>query len=132
MVAYFHIDLGVSTAARANNHTMLVENNYVLVDLFFVLSGFIMAYVYWEKFSRSLTYLDYRRYFIARISRVYPLHIVTLLFMLLVGLYSKDDFKMLDNLNDFIQNILLIHAWGMSDRFMFNFPSWSVSVEFFA
>lgn len=132
MVAYFHIDLGVSEGAKSRNYTMLVENSYALVDLFFVLSGFIMAYVYWNAFSKIIRREACVNYFIARFSRIYPLHIATLIFMISLFIYSRGFSALAREVDNIIQNIFLIHAWGLSDQFVFNFPSWSVSVELFA
>lgn len=132
LVSYFHIDITVSENAKARNYTMLIENSYALVDLFFVLSGFIMAYVYWEKFISSINRKECADFFIARFSRIYPLHLATFILMVLLSIYSNGFSVLTYRLGDIIQNIFLIQAWGLTDQFFFNFPSWSVSVEFFA
>lgn len=35
LVAYYHLDLGMPDGAKSSNQTMLVENSYIFVDLFF-------------------------------------------------------------------------------------------------
>jgi peptidoglycan/LPS O-acetylase OafA/YrhL len=63
------------------------------VSFFFTLSGFILCYCYYEKFKdvfddRSLRRSEaisacasqYKKYFVARVARIYPLHVFGLLF----------------------------------------------------
>ena len=56
------------------------------VDVFFVLSGFILSFVYGEMFSEGVTRKSLRAYGVARFSRIYPLHFVMLFIML--GAYA--------------------------------------------
>ncbi len=64
-------------------HTQLIENGYLWVDLFFILSGLVLAHVYGEAFARTPRTISYGRFLWLRLTRVYPLYLVTLL--LLVG-----------------------------------------------
>ncbi len=64
-------------------HTQLIENGYLWVDLFFILSGLVLAHVYGETFARTPRTIGYGRFLWLRLTRVYPLYLVTLL--LLVG-----------------------------------------------
>src|SRR5260221_10868016 len=57
------------------------------VSFFFVLSGFILTYVYWEHFEGGVARRGYRRYLVARFARIYPsyamgLVLITLLYVL--------------------------------------------------
>lgn len=110
------------------------EHFYVMVDFFFILSGFVIALSYSERLG-SLAGL--RAYFVSRFARLYPLHVLTILFLLafiafgaLVGFKSNDP----DNwaLKHLPAQLLLVQAWGFSDRLYFNGPSWSISAEWFA
>ena len=62
----------------------LVSRGYLGVELFFVLSGFILSHVYLESFGeRRFRYPDFLW---ARLSRIYPVHLATLAGLgLLVG-----------------------------------------------
>ena len=54
----------------------LVAKGYLGVELFFVLSGFILSHVYMESFGeRRFSYPDFLW---ARLARVYPVHLATL------------------------------------------------------
>ena len=53
------------------------------MDVFFVLSGFILTYVYYHKFFiNTLTLRDYWNFVVKRFAKIYPLHfIITLIFI---------------------------------------------------
>ena len=53
-------------------HTQLIENGYLWVDLFFILSGLVLAHVYGEAFARSPRTISYGRFLWLRLTRVYP------------------------------------------------------------
>ncbi len=50
-----------------------------MVDLFFIMSGFIIYHVYGEFFNRNIHTATFNKYIRARLARVYPLHIFTLI-----------------------------------------------------
>ena len=51
------------------------KEGFVGVSFFFVLSGFIIAYNYQEKLLTKTT--TKRTFWVARIARIYPLHLLT-------------------------------------------------------
>lgn len=112
---------------------------WLLVDLFFVLSGMVMALSYIEN---DFTRFSLREFMIRRLARVYPLHIVMLLanlvFRLLrIGLVmagvvvAAPTVFEVNNAYSFGLNILLLHSMGFIDYLSWNAPSWSISVEFY-
>lgn len=132
LVAYYHVDIVASEELKARNITMLVENSFAFVDLFFILSGFIMLYVYSYFITSSPKKNDYINFYISRFSRIYPLHLATLIFMVCLFIYANGYDRLINISIIILENLFLVHSWGMSDKFIFNFPSWSVSVELFA
>lgn len=114
---------------------LLGERGYLGVDVFFVLSGFILSYNYGGRVSSRAAY---RSFLVNRIARLYPLHLVTLVaLMTLVGLASavgltinNPQFYAYDY-HLFLQ-LLLLHSWGFEQSPSWNIPSWSISAEFFA
>jgi peptidoglycan/LPS O-acetylase OafA/YrhL len=91
------------------------------VSFFFVLSGFILVYVYPELPTRR----DVVRFYTARLARIWPIHVFALL--LLLPLLPRN----LIGLDASLANIFLVHAWVPLREFFFSYNavSWSVSTE---
>lgn len=115
------------------------QNGSLMVDFFFVLSGFVIAHSYSGRL-RSLT--EIARFLFLRIGRLYPLHLAFLLVFLAIegakfvaqsqfGLVADKPAFTVNNGYAFLSNLLLIHALGLHDRVTFNIPSWSISAEFY-
>lgn len=112
----------------------LVANGYLGVELFFVLSGFILCHVYLAPAGEGR--FSYRGFLWARIARVYPLHLATLVGVgllagaaLVVGLNVDANVLSWSSLP---ANLLMVHAWGLAPVAGWNHPSWSISAEWFA
>src|SRR4051812_7366757 len=58
----------------------VIENGRSAVDLFFVLSGFILAHVYHHRLHGP-DRVTYRQFIGYRLARIYPLHLVTFVWM---------------------------------------------------
>jgi peptidoglycan/LPS O-acetylase OafA/YrhL len=109
---------------------------YLGVDLFFVLSGFVLSYVYADGKLRTL--VDWKKFIGARIARVYPLHVVTLLSLAaLVWLwpgyassYPAQDERF--GIEAFVANLLLVQNWAHFLPTSWNTPAWSLSAEWAA
>jgi peptidoglycan/LPS O-acetylase OafA/YrhL len=100
----------------------------LFVDMFFILSGFVISYSY----SATATGLrSYVRFLVRRIARIYPLHLVTLLAFAALALAGIPGPTAHASALDFIHNLLLVQAWGITDHLSFNSPAWSISAELF-
>jgi peptidoglycan/LPS O-acetylase OafA/YrhL len=102
------------------------------VIIFFVLSGFILSYVYASWFTIPFTSSDYLKFIKLRIARVYPLHLATLIMWLIACLLGFIGLNSNDSLYTFVLNLLLVHAWGFTPSISWNQPSWSISAELFS
>ena len=92
------------------------------VSFFFVLSGFILAYVY----PKLDTWIEIKQFWRARVARIWPGYFAS--FLLGFWLFPYDwDTKAA------IANLLMVQAWipMSSYYFSFNGVSWSISTEFF-
>lgn len=102
----------------------------LFVDLFFVISGFVIAAQYSGRVGDRHSI---GRFLWRRLARIYPLHIATLTFYLAIALLLCLGYVRVDNparypLSDLPNQILLLHAID-GQRLTFNFPSWSLSAE---
>lgn len=98
------------------------------VEFFFILSGFILSINYKSKFQ-TISSLGLRSYYISRIARIYPVHIVTFFISIPLIIGTKVGYS----LTETISNILLVQAWypAGSSLFSYNGVSWTLSCEIF-
>jgi peptidoglycan/LPS O-acetylase OafA/YrhL len=106
----------------------------VAVDVFFVLSGFVIGVAYHERLSRG-NWATAGRFLWARLCRVYPVHFVhQLLWMALVFgaiALGKPGFGAFEP-SAFVRSFLLIQAWEVPMQMYWNYPAWSISMEWVA
>jgi peptidoglycan/LPS O-acetylase OafA/YrhL len=129
------------------NSDAVAENRFLYngfrgVDLFFVLSGFILMHVHGTEFQ-TIRAETTRRFYVLRFLRVYPLNTVVLLALIPVALampelvdwfrsdhgvpipYHDHDFSAAG----FVQSLLLAQTWTVLKLGEWNGPAWSLSAE---
>jgi len=109
---------------------------FLAVDLFFILSGFVIYLNYrwmFDDFSLRST----RLFVAARLGRVYPVH----LFVSLAYLLNPVTIMLFSTARDlgtrydpgyYLMSLFLVHNWGLTNAVEWNVPSWSISTEWFA
>jgi peptidoglycan/LPS O-acetylase OafA/YrhL len=97
------------------------------VDLFFMLSGFVLAYRYRDAFPGP------RRFLVRRLAHIYPLHALTVLALAVMvlaaprlGVQMTGASARLLVPSDLPYQFLLVHGF-VFDRPSWNFPSWPLS-----
>lgn len=115
--------------------TGLLDRARLGVDVFFILSGFVLTHAYREALDSGR--LHYPRFLAARVARIYPAHLAILGFVLvMVGVASAMGAEFdgtLYNPAGLLTTLLLVHAWGPEViTAEWNGPSWSLSAEWFA
>lgn len=112
----------------------LFASGYLCVDLFFMLSGFVIAVNYDGKISRGLSF---RAFVVERVARLYPLFAAaTLLGFLAVGMQQFYKQGLVDQdkaLLTLAANLAMIPSffppWDVRSLFPFNGASWSIFFE---
>ena len=135
LVVYFHFN-EIAVQFVKPEQTMFLRKCYLMVDLFFIMSGFIMLHVYGESFSKSLSGKNFGAFMKARFARLYPLHLFTLLAAIILFYVSTAPVDAISarvfNPMAIPTNLLLLHSCGFHDIFTWNVPSWSISAEWWA
>ena len=111
-------------------HLPLVRNSWLLVDFFFVLSGFVIAFAYGERLTHAKAV---RPFVLRRFFRLWPLHVCVLAAFLALEFYrhaaTGEGFTGDRSLFALATNLTLTQALGLNDGLTWNTPAWAVSTE---
>jgi peptidoglycan/LPS O-acetylase OafA/YrhL len=110
-----------------------IERMLPMLDMFFIISGYLIFDVYRDRIGSPREYYDY---IVRRFARIYPLHIATLGFFIAIavaghfGLVKTGGASRYD-LSQVLPNLLLVQSWGVTRELSLNYVSWSLSAEWF-
>jgi peptidoglycan/LPS O-acetylase OafA/YrhL len=103
---------------------------YLAVDVFFMLSGFVLWLNYGEQF-RAGGWSEAPRFWWKRFARIWPLHAAILAamaaFALLVLATGRDASGY--PFAELPLHVLLLQNWGLTNVLSWNHPAWSISTE---
>ncbi len=115
--------------------TPLAKQGHFAVPVFFMLSGFVLAYNYSQPLS-IFSLRGYGRFLFMRWARIYPVHFFTLLVVLGMMIVCRVKGWPLTDAGygaaDFVLNLLLVQTWVPNFQLNWNYPSWSISSEWLA
>lgn len=119
--------------ATGFSNIALFDMGWYGVDIFFMLSGFILSHVHFRDFE-SMTWRATGSFIYLRISRIYPVHLFTLLvvigfFLLTVALGKPMDGRPRFSLDLLVANLFLVQSWGWAKNDSWNILAWSISTE---
>jgi peptidoglycan/LPS O-acetylase OafA/YrhL len=106
-----------------------VPHGYLVVDMFFMLSGYVIGHVYADAFSAAAPGTC-RTFLIKRLARLYPAYIVISAFYALkiaLGLTGEETFARF-NWFDAVGNLLMLVGWGLNFYPLVG-VSWASSAE---
>ncbi|NWG72319.1 MAG: acyltransferase [Parvularculaceae bacterium] len=143
LVILYHLKFGAEYRFPFETATRFFDRGYLWVDLFFILSGFVLSYVYVGDRPAAFSPAATRRYLVARFARVYPLHLATLLLLVafqtaLAAAYalaqgdSFFDHLTPRSIGQALVQVPLLQTWGFYDDAGWNIPAWSISAEMHA
>ena len=140
LVALYHLKIG-------SDYFTLIRNGYLFVDLFFVISGFVICAAY----SASMQNMDdFRSFILKRIGRLFPLLVFSTVIFVLgsnaivfakklaiasgnAGVLNNPgalDY-LIPSATEIIATLTFTHSLGVFDHLILNTPTWSISTEFF-
>jgi peptidoglycan/LPS O-acetylase OafA/YrhL len=133
LVALFHFGLGEPAIVR-------IPAGYLFVDLFFVLSGFLICASYAHKLGSPG---ELPVFLVRRIGRLLPLLLVATIAYVAVADAGVFAHRLLDpagaapqwmwpTLKELLATLTMTHSLGLFDHVILNYAAWSISTEFYA
>lgn len=128
---------GIATILILTGHTKNFWNfslykSYLAVDLFFILSGFVIAFSYEEKIKNNL--IAIKKFLIIRMIRIYSIYILSvfILFFLIGGTLQRNNFnlfKINDALGIVVLTVFFTFKGNWTHRFISN--EWHLLISIF-
>jgi len=136
LVALYHINPDLIAPTGAGR---FVGKGYLWVDLFFVLSGFLLAMNYADRFAGGWSLGAWLDFLLHRLARIYPLYLAlaaaSLAYSLVLygGLHASAPppaLKLSEPARDVAANLLMVQSWGLGESI--DGVAWSLSTEWAA
>jgi peptidoglycan/LPS O-acetylase OafA/YrhL len=137
LVVAYH--LCPSTSASIVLYKDTIGRGYLWVDLFFILSGYVMALNYGKLFVERFSSAVFADFLLRRIARIYPLYIVMLCIQIAYTIAVYGNFResnvwaavtVAHPIRDIPANVFLAQSLGVSPSIIGQ--AWSISTEFAA
>lgn len=132
-VVFYHFALPI-LKGRSNVLLNIASDGYIAVDLFYLLSGFILAYSYLSR--EGALQGTQRNFYVSRFARIYPAYLLAFFMAapwdIAASLHAN---SLITAVVKLIVNgglvLTLQQAWTPWTAWSWNYPAWSVSVEVF-
>jgi peptidoglycan/LPS O-acetylase OafA/YrhL len=129
LVVLYHIRLSLADILPAPVIAAMAKG-YLAVDLFFILSGFVLWYNYADRLrARGLS--EAGVFLWRRIARIWPLHAVILALFVAFALVLAATGRSTSGypFAELPLHLLLAQNWGLTPELSWNHPAWSISTE---
>ncbi len=130
-VVLFHFREEIARLTKNQALMGVVEDGHHAVPFFFILSGFILSHTYFTHYSLR----DHGAFVLARFARLWPVHLITLLALVVYALviYWGRGRPIGDNFapSALLPELLMLRCWS-STLLIWNYPAWSIHAEWFA
>ena len=128
LVVFYHLQFGAPVLFSWESATPFFRVGYLWVDLFFILSGFVISYSARADERAPFGWTEVKAFWLLRFARIYPLHLFCLLVLLAealaetaVGLVLGKQMVAPDlwspgSLLNFLEQLFLLNGWGVTGR----------------
>ena len=139
-IVVFHMSAALAYSPEFGFTAGWFGKYFLLLDLFFVLSGYGVALGYADTFRERVTARDYGRFLWGRFVRLYPLYLFVLLVLgaqeivhlaaMTAGWYDPGHIpfqKPTANWWNYLTSLARVQSWGFHNKLVWNIPAWYVS-----
>ncbi len=129
LVVFYHARRSL-TAWMPEISIAIAAKGYLAVDLFFMLSGFVMWLNYGSRL-REQGLAGAPAFWWRRLARIWPLHAAVLGALAVFALALLATGRDMANypLSELPLHVLLVQNWGLTPDLAWNHPAWSISTE---
>ena len=132
-VVCFHAFPKLAQPLGLSGDLAVANRGYLAVDLFFILSGFVLTMSARDSFANGWSQAT-KAFAAGRVMRILPLNAAVLIAVAVMGNYVRE-LSMApaqDPIASFAASLLLVQAWWPGHSTDWIFPAWSLSAEWFA
>ena len=110
---------------------VFMSNGWISTSLFFLLSGFILPYLYWGEDGQLTT--TRRRFWLLRMARIYPIHVIVMVILipLLVPYHFSQETPLSTLIPSALATLALVQAWVPPWIPLWSWPTWTISALVF-
>ncbi len=124
-------NLLVGFADAPQTLVVFLSNGWISTSLFFLLSGFILAYLYWGADGQLV--ITRRRFWSLRFARIYPIHLIVMMIILALQVpwYLGQDMPLSTLIPSALATMALVQAWIPPWIPLWSWPTWAISALVF-
>ncbi len=113
------------------NFLVFCFNGWMSTSFFFLLSGFLLAYLYWGEDGQLVT--SRRRFWSLRFARIYPIHLIVMAITIpvVVPFLIASGQPLTTIIPSAVATVTLVQAWVPPWIPHYNWPAWTISVLVF-
>lgn len=127
---FFSVKLNIDKSS-ANSIINIVENGDFGVQLFFAISGFVLALPFAKYFLLGENKVDLNVYFKRRITRLEPPYIIVMTVLFFASVYIVKNLSFSDGFQSYVASIFYVHnfVYGIDNLPLLNCVAWSLEIE---
>ena len=107
----------------------LIKNGNFGVELFFVLSGFVLGLPFAKYYLLKGSKISIKSYFLRRLSRLEPPYIIVMFLLLIGSVFISKNLSTTDGIQSFLASIAYIHNFIYTEPSFINTVAWSLEIE---
>ena len=106
-----------------------LKNGNFGVELFFVLSGFILGLPFAKHYLKDSNKVSLKSYFLRRVSRLEPPYIIVMFLLLIGSVFVSKNLNTTEGFQSFLASIAYIHNFIYAEPSFINTVAWSLEIE---